>query len=100
MGYRGKLEQRQRARELRAEGWTMPDIAVELGVSRSSVSLWTRDVEVQMGPRRMRGAALGVTKQQQRRLAEIEKLDGVGEDATRGFIGRGLSCRRSCAVRR
>ena len=78
MGYRGKLEQRQRARELRAEGWTMPDIAVELGVSRSSVSLWTRDVPVQMGPRRMRGAALGVTKQQQRRLAEIEKLDAWG----------------------
>lgn len=32
----------------------MPDIAVELGVSRSSVSLWTRDVPFSPGPRRLR----------------------------------------------
>ncbi len=49
MGYRGKLAAQARARALRAEGWTMPDIGVELGVSRSSVSLWTRDVPFTAG---------------------------------------------------
>lgn len=52
MGYRGKTAEQARARELRAEGWTMPEIAAELGVSRSSVSLWTRDVECTPRPRR------------------------------------------------
>ncbi len=37
--------EQERARALRAEGYTMPEIATELGVSKSSVSLWTRDVE-------------------------------------------------------
>ena len=45
MGYRGKIEQQNRARDLRAEGWPYNDIAAELGVSKSSVSLWCRDVE-------------------------------------------------------
>jgi transcriptional regulator with XRE-family HTH domain len=33
-----------RARELRAKGYTYVEIAAELGVSRSSVSLWVRDM--------------------------------------------------------
>jgi transcriptional regulator with XRE-family HTH domain len=45
MGYRGKLEAQNRARDLRANGWTYKEICEELGVSRSSVSLWVRDVE-------------------------------------------------------
>jgi hypothetical protein len=45
MGYRGKVEAQNRARELRAQGWTYKEICDELGVSRSSVSLWVRDVE-------------------------------------------------------
>ena len=52
VGYRGKVVEREEARLLRAEGWTMPDIALKLGVSRSSVSLWTRDVPFTAGPRR------------------------------------------------
>jgi transcriptional regulator with XRE-family HTH domain len=52
MGYRGKLAERQRARELRAEAWTLADIARELGVSKSSVSLWVRDVDFVPNPRR------------------------------------------------
>lgn len=46
MGYRGKIEEQHRARDLRAEGWPYNDIAAELGVSKSSVSLWCRDVEI------------------------------------------------------
>jgi transcriptional regulator with XRE-family HTH domain len=45
MGYRGKLAEQNRARDLRALGWTYKEICEELGVSRSSVSLWVRDVE-------------------------------------------------------
>jgi hypothetical protein len=52
VGYRGKLEERARARELRAQAWTMPEIAEHLGVSKSSVSLWTRDVPFDPGARR------------------------------------------------
>ena len=45
MGYRGKVAERNRARELRAQAWTLQEIADELGVSKSSVSLWVRDVD-------------------------------------------------------
>jgi transcriptional regulator with XRE-family HTH domain len=34
----------RRARELRAQGWTYNEIAAELGVSKSSISLWVRDL--------------------------------------------------------
>lgn len=46
VGYRGKTTEQARARELRAEGWTMKEIAAELAVSRGSVSAWVREVEV------------------------------------------------------
>jgi hypothetical protein len=46
VGYRGKLVEQQRARELRAQGWTYGEIETELNVARSSVSTWVRDVEV------------------------------------------------------
>src|SRR5438477_5974135 len=46
MGYRGKTNEQHRARELRADGWTIKEIAAELAVSQSSVSNWVRDVEV------------------------------------------------------
>jgi len=45
MGYRGKLSEKERAKKLRLEGFTMDEIASQLEVSKSSVSLWTRDVE-------------------------------------------------------
>ena len=46
MGYRGKTTEQNQARDLRAQGWTIKEIEDELGVSRSSVSIWVRDVEV------------------------------------------------------
>ncbi len=80
MGYRGKLAQRERARELRADGWTMPDIAVELGVSRSSVSLWTKDVEFSPRPRRQAGPyrRRGPNLLQLRKAAFIEAAEREG----------------------
>ena len=82
MGYGGKVAAQQRARELRAQGWTYGEIVEELGVSKSSVSLWCRDVAVDPalldGRRRARYLAgnLSVTKRpsslQLRKEAEIE----------------------------
>jgi hypothetical protein len=51
MGYGGKYVERARARELRAQSWTLNEIAEELGVSKSSVSEWVRDVEFVPRPR-------------------------------------------------
>jgi hypothetical protein len=73
MGYRGKVEERERARQLRAQAWTLAEIARELGVSRSSASRWTRDVEFVLRPRN-RGHAAGRKPHPQHlaKLAEIE----------------------------
>ena len=73
MGYAGKVTEQRRARELRAVSWTLQDIATELGVSKSSVSLWVRDVEFvprprNRGHRSMKPHPLHVAK-----LAEIER---------------------------
>ena len=77
MGYRGKLSERAKARELRAEAWTLSDIAIELGVSKSSVSLWVRDVDFQPRPRRT-ARRRGPNVLQRRKAAEIERLRGEG----------------------
>jgi hypothetical protein len=45
VGYRGKVGERERARELRAQAWTISEIVAELGVSKSSASVWVRDVQ-------------------------------------------------------
>lgn len=47
-----KTLERQIARELRAEAWSVKQIARHLGVSTSSVSLWVRDVALSDGERR------------------------------------------------
>lgn len=39
-----KDDLRERARELRLQGWTYSEIQAELGCSKSSVSLWVRDL--------------------------------------------------------
>ncbi|MER5217256.1 hypothetical protein ABT063_43725 [Streptomyces sp. NPDC002838] len=41
---RAKDDLRERARELRRQGWTYNRIQAELGCSKSSVSLWVRDL--------------------------------------------------------
>lgn len=82
MGYRGKLAERQRARDLRAQSWTLKEIADELGVAKSSVSLWVRDVE--FTPRPHPNANFGARCREpnalQRRKAEeiaLMRMSGV-----------------------
>jgi transcriptional regulator with XRE-family HTH domain len=41
---RAKDDQRERARELRARGYTYKEIVAELGISKASASLWVRDM--------------------------------------------------------
>ncbi len=80
MGYGGKLVEQQRARELRAAAWTLADIATELGVSKSSVSLWVRDVEFVPKPRNRGHASHRPHPLHLAKLAEIERLNGEAID--------------------
>src|SRR5579872_4757757 len=94
MGYRGKIQDQVRARELRAQGWTMPDIAAELGVARSSVSLWTRGVAFTPGPRR--GRRRGSNTLQLRKQAEIDAMleqgrEWIGQLSWREFLVAGAA---------
>jgi transcriptional regulator with XRE-family HTH domain len=58
-----KTDEQQRARALRAEGWSVKEIERQLGVARSSVSRWVSDVPL--------GAA------QRARLAERSRLGPI-----------------------
>jgi transcriptional regulator with XRE-family HTH domain len=77
MGYGGKVNEQQRARELRAQSWTLQDIATELGVSKSSVSVWVRDVEFTPNSRR-RARRPRPSSLHLRKLAEVERFDRDG----------------------
>lgn len=90
MGYRGKLEERAAARRLRADGWTMPDIAAELGVSRSSVSLWTRDVVVVDARTRRSPVKRGPNRLERAKAAEIAALRLAGRATIGALADRDL----------
>jgi hypothetical protein len=96
MGYGGKVSEQQRARELRAEAWTLADIAAELGVSKSSVSLWVRNVEFTPRPRNRGHPSMKPHPHHVRKLAEIERChrDGIeliGQLSEREFLVLGLA---------
>jgi predicted transcriptional regulator len=74
---RAKDELRVRARELRPAGETYPAIAEKLGVSKSSVSLWVRDIP---GPPRTRRRSLHARRMGQAYWdAENARRDAVRE---------------------
>src|SRR5882757_11038456 len=64
------------ARELRAAGWSIKEIERRLSVSRSSVSLWVRDVE--LGPeqrkRLLAQARLGPLVAAERKAATAREI--------------------------
>jgi hypothetical protein len=107
MGYRGKLAGQDRARQLRARGWTLAEIAAEIGVSKASASIWTRDVEIDsvaLAERRRRrwldgnhGARRRIPNALQRRKQiEIERLQDegrqrIGRLTEREFLVAGLA---------
>ena len=77
MGYRGKTVEKERARDLRAESWTLQAIASELGVSRSSVSVWVRDVRFEPKPRH-RPIFRNPSSLHLAKLAQIEEMNALG----------------------
>jgi hypothetical protein len=104
VGYRGKVAERERARELRAQAWTYAEIVAELGVARSSVSLWVRDVPfdesaraARAGKNRNQGAQnRGPNKLARAKQAEIARLlaegrERIGELSDREFLVAGVA---------
>jgi transcriptional regulator with XRE-family HTH domain len=77
MGYRGKVVQREQARDLRAQNLTLQDIATQLGVSKSSVSIWVRDVPFTPSKRR-HGPQRRPHPQRVAKLKQIEDLNAEG----------------------
>lgn len=77
MGYRGKLREREEARRLRAQGKTLQEIAELLGVSKSSVSIWVRDVAFTPSKRRY-GPHRRPHPFHERKLREIAECDAEG----------------------
>ena len=88
----------ERARELRAEAWTLQDIATELGVAKASVSVWVRDVEFQPNPRR-RTRAPRPSSLRLRKLAEIDRCDREGVETIGRMTPAGVPPRRRRTVR-
>ena len=96
MGYRGKLAEQQQARQLRRTGLPLAEIAAHLGVAKSSVSLWVRDVEFSPLPRPPRGRRRDPNALQRRKRAEIDRLveDGrarIGRLSEREFLVAGVA---------
>jgi hypothetical protein len=96
MGYRGKLAEQQQARQLRRTGLPLTEIATRLGVAKSSVSLWVRDVPFDPLPHPPRGRRRDPNALQRRRQAEIDRLleEGrarIGRLSDREFLVAGVA---------
>lgn len=95
MGYAGKWRERERARELRAQSWTLQEIAGELGVAKGTVSVWVRDVEFTPRPRN-RGHPAGphhpmrVRKEAELERCRVEAEDLIGAPSERDLLVFGL----------
>lgn len=96
MGYGGKVAEQQRARELRADAWTLAEIAAELGVAKSSVSLWVRDIDFTPKPRNRGHRSMKPHPMHVAKLAEIERcrqegIERIGTLSEREFLVLGLA---------
>jgi hypothetical protein len=95
MGYRGKTEEQEEARRLRAENRTLQEIADKLGVSKASVSLWVRDVPFtpskrRYGPRR-RPNRLHEAKQREIEECNAEGIERLGVLDEAAFLAAGVA---------
>ncbi|MEU2355336.1 hypothetical protein ABZ599_20570 [Streptomyces misionensis] len=95
-----KDDLRERARELRLQGWTYDRIQVELGCSRSSVSLWVRDLprpEPRYTPEEQRAlmrdglARHRAAERQQREESKASALREIGELTDRELFMAGIA---------
>lgn len=79
MGYRGKVKEQEAPRRLRAQNFTIIQIADQLGVSKSSVSLWVRDVPITPSKRRY-GPQARWHPWKEGRLREIAEVHRIGAE--------------------
>ena len=90
MGNRGHLDKQQRARELRAQAWTLDEIAAELGCAKSSASLWTRGVEFTPSPAIAASVSRSRHPMHLAKLAEIEECRRWAAEALGNMSERDL----------
>jgi transposase-like protein len=86
-----KFEERARAHSLRKQGRSISDIAEQLGVSKSSVSVWCRDVELTLTQKEHlhrrsvlagnKGRIIGAEMNKQKRLnaVKLTEMQGIME---------------------
>ncbi|WP_432117007.1 terminase gpP N-terminus-related DNA-binding protein [Streptomyces sp. bgisy032] len=95
-----KDDLRQKARELRLQGWTYDQIEAELGCSRSSVSLWVRDLpkperrdpteQAKLAARKRWEHELAIRDQQRQRTKEAATQE-IGELSARDLFMAGVA---------
>lgn len=106
MGHAGKLRERNLAIQLRSQGFSIGAIQLKLGVSKSSVSIWTRDVELSYAQKRklylnsrtgqLRGSIIAAENKKRRRKLEEKTLLAIGKKEVgsltkRNFFIAGIS---------
>ncbi|MFE5598598.1 hypothetical protein ACFQ8O_05325 [Streptomyces coelicoflavus] len=82
-----KDDVRERARELRRQGWTYDQIQVELGCSKSSISLWVRDLPKPERRESSEQAKLAARKRWEHELAIRDEERRQTKDAAAQEIG-------------
>ncbi|MFE1050255.1 hypothetical protein ACFW5S_31600 [Streptomyces olivaceus] len=82
-----KDDVRDRARELRLQGWTYDQIQVELGCSKSSISLWVRDLPRPERREPSEQAKLAARKRWEHELAIRDEVRRQTKEAAARQIG-------------
>jgi hypothetical protein len=95
VGYRGKVREQEEAKRLRASGRTLQQIADELDVSKSSASLWVRDVPFtpskrRWGPHRRPNPA-SARKRDEIERCNVEGRERIGELGDDAFFAAGIA---------
>jgi predicted transcriptional regulator len=96
-----KTDEQRRARELRAEGRSVKEIQRMLGVSRSSVSLWVRDVALTESQQRalaLRSKAGPLIAAKRKAAAARERRREYQDDGRRFVRERGASYAAGCML--
>jgi hypothetical protein len=98
MGYAGKIEEKAEAIRLRKKGFSYNEIRKKIPVSKSSLSLWCRDVAItknqalRLLKKQSRGADKGrmisAKKQQRVRIEKINELRDLGKKEVGGLTKR------------
>ncbi|BCL20989.1 hypothetical protein ACPCBX_16100 [Streptomyces tuirus] len=82
-----KDDLREKARELRLQGWTYDQIQVELGCSKSSISLWVRDLPKPERRDPTEQAKLAAQRRWEHELAARDEERQQTKEAARQAIG-------------